>query len=172
MTSPNGPGVHSEPKIAGSIAFAATAALRSETPGSNRPSGILAKRNTPSHWWKINAVHMGVRCRPLEQPPQPSSGCTGGGTSPWRMASNVTASLGNSVFGPKFPVPAIEIPCFRMEQGIGCKLLNSLGDRPPKLRHKARIGRNFKNFPVIFPVLRECAEQPYQRFDTPSHPDD
>jgi len=88
------------------------------------------------------------------------------------MASNVTASLGNSVFGPKFPVPAIEIPCFRMEQGIGCKLLNSLGDRPPKLRHKARIGRNFKNFPVIFPVLRECAEQPYQRFDTPSHPDD
>jgi len=72
-----------------------------------------------------------------------------------------------SCSGKKFSAPATKIPCFRMEQGIGCKLLNSLGDRLPKPRHKARIGRNFQKFAVIFPVLRECADQAVSSFRHP-----
>jgi hypothetical protein len=72
--------------------------------------------------------------------------------NPRRHAARPPTSRRRSVIpcsGKKFPVPATEIPCFRME-GIGCKLLNSLGDRLPKPRQKARIGRNFQKFPSLF----------------------
>ena len=41
--------------------------------------------------------------------------------------------------------------------GIGCKLLNPLGDRLPKPPNEAGIVRNFQKFPVNFPALREFA---------------
>jgi len=174
MTSPSEPGIHSEPKIAGSVNIdlrlpqQLRCGPRHPVATARTTAVILAKRNTPFYWWKINGVHMGVRRRPLEQPLQPSSWCTGGGTSPCRTSPNVTASLGNSAFGQKFPVLATEIPCFRMKQGIAYKRLNSLCDRPPNPRQEASIGLNFQKFPVIFPVLRECADQAVSRFRHPS----
>ena len=115
---------------------------------------------------------MGVRRRPLEQPPQPPSRCMGGGRRPSArppMSRRPTRRRRTmiSYSGQKFPVPATEIPCFRMEQGI-YKLLNPLGDRLPKPPQEARIGRNFQNFPVIFPVLRECAAVSRFRHPLPS----
>jgi len=45
---------------------------------------------------------------------------------------------------------------FPEEQGIGCKLLSPWGDWLSKPSKEAGIVRNFRKFPVIFPVLREC----------------
>jgi len=133
----------------------------------------LAKRNTPSYWWKINAVHMGVMRRPLEQPLQLSSRCTGGDTSPCRAASNVTAPLGNSAHGQKFPVPANRNSLFPDGTGNWLQAIEFALRSAPKNRAKRpEFGGNFQNFPVIFPVLRECAAQAVSSLDTPSHPDD
>jgi hypothetical protein len=41
------------------------------------------------------------------------------------------------------------IPCFRIEQVIGCKLLNPLGDRLPKRPGQAGIGRKSLFFSLI-----------------------
>jgi hypothetical protein len=54
----------------------------------------------------------------------------------------------NSLFGQQDSL-------FPEEQGIGCKPLNALGDRLPKLPREAGIGRNFQEFPVNFPAVRE-----------------
>jgi hypothetical protein len=66
----------------------------------------------------------------------------------------------NTLFGEK-------ISLFSEEQGIGCKLLNPLGDRLPKPPKEAGIVRNFQKYPVIFPVMRECEDQgrSVDRFD-------
>ena len=57
----------------------------------------------------------------------------------------------NSLFGKKESL-------FSAEQGVGCKLLNPLGDGLRKPRKEAGIVRNFQKFPAIFPVLREYQE--------------
>jgi len=44
-----------------------------------------------------------------------------------------------------------EIPCFRMEQGIGCKLLNSLCDRAQKTAPRGQNRMKFPKFPCYFP---------------------
>src|SRR5882762_4659842 len=54
----------------------------------------------------------------------------------------------NSLFGQKTSL-------FPEEQGIGCKLLNPLGDGLPPPPQEAEIGRNLEKFPVNFPVIRE-----------------
>ena len=54
----------------------------------------------------------------------------------------------NSLFGQKTSL-------FPEEQGIGCKLLNPLGDGLLQPLQEAEIGRNLQKFPVNFPVTRE-----------------
>jgi hypothetical protein len=44
---------------------------------------------------------------------------------------------------------------FRVEQGIGCKLLNPLGERLQAAPREAGIRRKIQKFPVIFPVFKQ-----------------
>src|SRR5215470_9190129 len=85
----------------------------------------------------------------------------GGLASPMRRAAvqkgDLEASAEDSLFRRRIPCSDREIPCFQMEQGIRCKPLNPFGKRRQKPLKEAGIGRSLKEFPVNFPVFRECA---------------
>jgi hypothetical protein len=145
------PGAHSEPNIIDSIGLRLPqqrlCGPKCAVTLGRTTAVIWAKRNAPFYLRKINDLHIGA-------------GRTGGHHSPppgARAAARCHATLpltrGRrpmiSCSGKKFPCSRNRNPSFRLEQGIGCKLLNSLGDRLPKPRQEARIGRNFQNFPVI-----------------------
>ena len=68
-------------------------------------------------------------------------------------------AIGNSLFRRKIPCSVIGISLFLEEQGIRCKLLSPLGDWLSKPPEEVGIVRNFRKFPVLFPVLRDCADQ-------------
>jgi hypothetical protein len=73
--------------------------------------------------------------------------------TPSSCPANSLPGWTNSLFGPKHSL-------FSEEQGIGCKLLNPLGDRLPKPLQEAGIRRNFQKFPVSFPATREFRAVP------------
>src|SRR5216683_2937515 len=79
----------------------------------------------------------------------PAHGTTRLGLAPRHPAVSLFGET-NSLFGQKNSL-------LSEEQGIGCKLLNPLGDRLPKPPSEAGIVRNFQKFPVNFPALREFA---------------
>jgi hypothetical protein len=131
----------------------------------------LAKRNTPSYWWKINAVHMGVMRRPLEQPLQLSSRCTGGDTSPCRAASNVTAPLGNSAHGQKFPVPANRNSLFPDGTGNWLQAIEFALRSGPKNRAKRPESDEISKISLLFSLFSGNARlRPYQVSTRPPIP--
>ena len=91
------------------------------------------------------------------RPLRPRNG--GRGVEPMRLARCVLGTLplraASSLPGRTNSLPGQKIPCVRMEQGIGCKLLNPLCDRLPKPCQKARIVRTLRKLPANFPADRE-----------------
>jgi hypothetical protein len=68
---------------------------------------------------------------------------------------NLETSAEESLFRRRIPCSDRRNSLLSEEQGIRCKPLNQFGDRRAKPTKETAIWRNFQQFPVNFPVLRE-----------------
>ena len=146
--------MHSEPKIAGSIDLRLPRQQLSETPGGKPPERL------PSFWQNEIPLLIGGKSMPCTW-----ASCVGRLSSHYssppgaraatrRPAARPPMSRRRSVIprtGKNSLSRPTEIPCFRMEQGIGCKLLNSLCDRAQKTAPRGQNRMKFPKFPCYFP---------------------
>src|SRR5262249_37693325 len=65
-------------------------------------------------------------------------------------------TIGNYLFRRKFPCSPPANSLFGAEQGIRGSALELQRKWTPEPAESIEMGRDFRHFPVIFPVLREC----------------
>jgi hypothetical protein len=160
MLSPDRPSAHSEPNIIGSTGLRLPQQRRRSPKCPVAPARtaaiILAKRNTPFYLYKIKALHIGVRAgRVSGHHSLPPGARAAAAHQPRRAASNATAPPDNSLSGRKIPCSSRCIPCSERnrESPAGSSNRHTISRRPAPKRPE------FAKFPVLFPVVRECADQ-------------